>query len=53
MGSDPHQTGDEWRMIDVAPLQVFAARVVVKLVDKVSIACCGQKMEQEFQRSNP
>ena len=41
MTGDPGNDGDEWRLIDITPVEMLAAGQVVKFVAKNSVAIRG------------
>ena len=37
-------------MIDIAPIQMMAARDVIQLVDEIAVVVAGVQMNQQFHR---
>src|SRR3712207_5800542 len=47
---EPRDDGDERRLVYVTPVEVFAARQVVKLVAEVAVAAVRQEVNQQLER---
>ncbi len=53
MPRDPRHQRDHRRLIDVSPVEMFAAGEIIKLVSKNSVTAGGQKMKKQLHHGQP